>query len=92
MGHPPLDCASAVLDGTPNAYLLRFAHRALAARDALSCLSSGVKVSKLRFPPILPPFFPIADITREISLEIFALGLGGVGGSAVERSTMRNAA
>ena|ERR1019366_8974626 len=75
--------------------LLFFAHRALAACKALSLRSSGVMVTRLAFPPILPPLRPIADITREISA---LLALGGLfcgfsgSGSAVDRCTIWKAA
>jgi hypothetical protein len=45
-------------------------------------------VAKLRFPPIFPPFFPIADMTREIS-SLDGLRVFSASGSAVERSTIR---
>jgi hypothetical protein len=74
-----------------------FPHRTLAACDARSWRSSGVIVSRLRLPPSLPPFLPIARITREISALVglggfVGLGAGTVSGSAVERCTMRKAA
>lgn len=75
----------------------RFAHLAFAAWSARSRRSSGVRVTKLRLPPILPPFRPIADIMREISL-LDALGgfrvrLADLGsGSSVDLCTMRKAA
>jgi hypothetical protein len=71
---------------------VRFAQRLLAAFSARSRRSSGVSVTKLRFPPIFPPFFPIADITREIS-DLVAFRERRIGsGSAVDRSTIRWAA
>jgi len=57
--------------------------------------SSGVMLSIRRLPPFLPPFVPIADMTREISdLVIFAgfVASSGLDAPAVESSTIRNAA
>lgn len=48
-------------------YFWRLAHLAFAAFSARSLRASGVRVSRLRFPPIFPPFLPIADITRDMS-------------------------
>ncbi len=67
VGAHPLDCANALGDGLGIAYFSRFAHLAFAAFNARSLRSSGVNVSRLRFPPIFPPFLPIADMTREMS-------------------------
>ena len=66
-------------------------HRAVAAANALACRSSGVMVIRRRFPPILPPLRPIADITRLISALLVGRTLD-VGAGAVERSTIRKAA
>lgn len=87
----PLDYANALEDGRIVAYFSRFAHRALAAFKARSLRCSSLIVTRLAFPPIFPPFRPIADITREISdwdaLGDFRVRLVG-SGSAVDRCTI----
>src|SRR5271165_4458885 len=58
-----------------NGYFSSFrpAHRVFAALRATSRRRSGVMVSNLRLPPILPPLRPIAAMTRDIS-EVETLG------------------
>src|SRR5271157_768449 len=96
MGHSAGSNYHTILDAFLSFWLhfCRFAHLALAASNARSRRCSDVKVTKLRFPPIFPPFFPIADITREISVWLAFLGrlVCSVVGSAVDRSTIRKAA
>ncbi len=45
--------------GSDNQIFLRFAHLLFAAFSAISRRCSGVMVSNLRWPPILPPLRPI---------------------------------
>jgi hypothetical protein len=69
----------------------RLAHRALAAFKALSLRSSGVMFAELIFPPILPPFRPMADITLDTAAGILRLDFCALG-SVVVRSTIKYAA
>ncbi len=86
-GDTPLDYARQAWDGSGLAYFSRFAQRALAAFNARSLRSSGVRVTRLRLPPIRPPFLPIADITRDTARGILRFRFGG-SGSSVGRCTV----
>ena len=71
--------------------LSSLAHRVLAAFFATALRSSAVMVSRRRFPPIFPPFRPIADITRDMS-EAETLVILVTSSVPVDRWTIWNAA
>src|SRR5271157_4166991 len=70
---------------------LFFAHRAFAALSATSWRCSAVMVTMRRFPPILPPLRPIADITRDMSESETFGALASRSAVRVERRTILKA-
>jgi hypothetical protein len=83
-----LDCGLA-----PKGYFL-LAQRALAAVAALSLRCSGVRVTRLRLPPILPPLTPMRDMMRETAGDTVRLAFlgGAISDSPTECCTIWKAA